>query len=200
MIRFWTSHWRTQLQDHSLLFWGSRAPRKGNSSAGSSPRKICPFIVFMFVDLFVEEIYYDSDFFHHKMLPQLTMLNDTMYKPFYLVWHFYFSATACYITHLWYTAGTLCRRCAATPMLFSAHVTVGFETQTPTAAKSSLMVSCVAVALTFPMTPTFSAAQPCNLHGCPFRGTFTFIPKAFQRVTTLWTVEHGTPKVAEGLL
>ncbi len=96
-------------------------------------------------------------------------------------------------------SGTLCGQCAATPMLLSASVTADFEMQTPTVAKSSLMVYRVAAGLTFAVTPTFAAALPCNLCGCPFWGTFTFVLRAFQHVTTPLTVERGTPKVVERL-
>ncbi len=62
-------------------------------------------------------------------------------------------------------------------MLFIAHVTVDFEMKTPTVAKSSLMVSHVAVGLTVTMILTSAAAQPCNLYGHPFLGHIYVCPK-----------------------
>ena len=97
-------------------------------------------------------------------------------------------------------SGTFHGWCTATPILFTALVTVDFETWMPTAAKSSLMASCVAVGLIFARTPTFEAAWPCNFHGRPFWGTFTFVLSVFQQAITPWMVEHGTPNIVETLM
>ena len=47
-----------------------------------SKRIRCFFVVYTFVDCFVEEIVFDHDFFHEAMLPQLSRFYELNYRPF----------------------------------------------------------------------------------------------------------------------
>ena len=47
-----------------------------------SERKRCYFTVFTFEDLFVQEIEFDSAYFHQEMLPKLQEFYYTVYRPY----------------------------------------------------------------------------------------------------------------------
>ena len=47
-----------------------------------SKRKYCFFVVFTFVDIFIEKIQFDPEFFKNHMLPKLTTFFENHYRPF----------------------------------------------------------------------------------------------------------------------